>query len=53
MHAVPELEQDAADQIADLVFGFPDGVGQSTPHDREVARAGDADELEDEGSAGA
>lgn len=52
MHAIPELEQDAADQIADLVIGSPDGAGQSAPHGSEVARAGDTDELEDEKSAG-
>ena len=32
MHAIPELEQDAADQIADIVFGSrneaPEGEGQ-------------------------
>lgn len=50
MHAIPELEQDPADQIGDLVFGSP-GVGQSAPHGSKVARAGDADEREDGGSA--
>ena len=43
---------DPRSNMPDLVFGSP-GVGQWAAHVVEVARAGDADELEDEESAGA